>query len=99
VVLADAAAAAVFTVVPEPVQRLRQQWNLRTPAGVRSQCKDCGGSGLCEHQRVRSKCEDCGGSGLGEHQRVRSKCRDCGGSSLCEHKRESQEAPQGPCAL
>jgi len=27
----------------------------------RNQCKDCGGGGLCEHQR-RSTCKDCGGS-------------------------------------
>ena len=28
----------------------------------RSQCKDCGGSGLCEHGRQRSKCKDCKGA-------------------------------------
>ena len=30
---------------------------------VRSQCKDCGGSGVCEHGRRRYSCKDCGGSG------------------------------------
>ena len=25
----------------------------------RSQCKDCGGSGICEHGRVRTQCKDC----------------------------------------
>ena len=28
----------------------------------RSQCKECGGSGICEHGRERSKCKECGGS-------------------------------------
>ena len=45
----------------------------------RSQCKDCGGSGVCEHGRRRSQCKDCGGSGLCEHGRRRSQCKDCGG--------------------
>jgi len=42
-----------------------------------STCKDCSGSGLCEHQRVRSQCKDCGGSSICEHQRRRSRCKDC----------------------
>ena len=28
----------------------------------RSQCKDCGGSGLCKHSRQHSKCKDCKGA-------------------------------------
>ena len=27
----------------------------------RSQCKDCGGSGICQHGRRRSRCKECGG--------------------------------------
>jgi len=42
-------------------------------------CKDCGGSGICEHGRQRSRCKDCGGSGI---------CKDCGGGSICEHGRK-----------
>jgi hypothetical protein len=40
---------------------------------VRSKCKECGGSGLCEHGRVslRSTCKECGGSGICEHGRIR----------------------------
>ena len=53
----------------------------------RSQCKDCGGSGVCEHGRRRSQCKDCGGSGLCEHGRRRSQCKDCGGCGICEHER------------
>jgi len=26
---------------------------------MRRQCKDCGGSSFCEHQRRRSQCKDC----------------------------------------
>ena len=25
-------------------------------------CKDCGGSGICEHGRRRCRCKECGGS-------------------------------------
>ena len=54
----------------------------------RSQCKDCGGSGICEHGRRRTQCKDCGGSGICEHGRQRSRCKDCGGSGICEHGRQ-----------
>jgi hypothetical protein len=27
-----------------------------------SQCKECGGSGICQHGRERQKCKECGGS-------------------------------------
>ena len=57
----------------------------------RSRCKDCGGSGLCEHQRVKRQCKDCGGSGVCEHQRSRSQCKDCGGSGFCEHQRSRSQ--------
>jgi hypothetical protein len=50
-------------------------------------CKDCGGSGVCEHGRVRTQCKDCGGSGICKHGRVRGVCKDCGGGSICEHGR------------
>ena len=43
---------------------------------MRSKCKECGGSGICEHGRVRSQCKECGGSGICEHGRVRSKCKE-----------------------
>ena len=43
-------------------------------------CKECGGSGLCEHGRRRDRCKDCGGSGICEHGRRRNMCKDCGGS-------------------
>ena len=53
----------------------------------RSQCKECGGSGICEHGRQRNKCKECGGSSICEHGRERSKCKECGGSQICEHGR------------
>ena len=52
-----------------------------------SQCKDCGGSGICQHGRERSQCKDCGGSSICEHGRRKSACKDCGGGSICEHGR------------
>jgi len=44
-------------------------WALDNKKMRPSRCKDCGGSGLCQHQRQRSQCKDCGGGGLCEHQR------------------------------
>ena len=44
----------------------------------RSQCKECGGSGLCEHSRIQSQCK--GGSGVCKHGRQRSQCKECGES-------------------
>jgi hypothetical protein len=48
---------------------------------------DCGGTSICERNRVRSRCKDCGGVSLCEHNRRRSECKDCGGTSICEHNR------------
>ena len=36
------------------------------------QCKDCGGSQICEHDRIKSYCKDCGGSQICEHDRQKS---------------------------
>ena len=53
---------------------------------MRSRCTDCGGSSICEHERVRSKCKECGcSSGYCEHGRERRRCKDCGGGGICEH--------------
>ena len=40
-------------------------------------CKECGGSGICEHGRQRSRCKECGGSGICEHGRRRTQCKEC----------------------
>ena len=45
----------------------------------RSQCKECGGSGICEHGRRRSECKECGGSQICEHGRERSSARSAVG--------------------
>ena len=45
----------------------------------RSQCKECGGSQICEHGRVRKQCKECGGASICEHGRQRSVCKECGG--------------------
>jgi len=49
--------------------------------------KECGGSGICQHDRQRHQCKDCGGSGICPHNRRRSECKDCGGSQICPHCR------------
>ena len=45
----------------------------------RSNCKECGGSGICDHGRRRSDCKECGGVSICEHGRVRSTCKECRG--------------------
>ena len=54
---------------------------------IRSQCKECGGTGICEHGRVRCRCKECGGSSICKHGRKRCLCKECGGTGLCEHGR------------
>ena len=36
---------------------------------LRSTCKECGGAGICQHQRRRDRCKECGGGAHagGEH--------------------------------
>ena len=72
------------TVVSAPGARRAVGVNLRARSW-RSTCKECGGSGICEHGRQRSQCKECGGSGICEHGRVRYCCKECGGSGICEH--------------
>jgi hypothetical protein len=54
-------------------QRVRPRRPLQAPTGgsAATDCKDCGGSGICEHGRWRSECKECGGSGICEHGRHR----------------------------
>ena len=54
-----------------------------------SSCKDCGGAGICQHNRGRSDCKDCGGTSICQHNRQRSICKDCGGTSICQHNRKT----------
>jgi hypothetical protein len=56
----------------------------------KTQCIDCGGSGLCCHSRPKHLCKDCEGAvGICEHNRVRTKCKDCHGTAVCIHHREA----------
>jgi hypothetical protein len=60
------------------------------PHGRRSNgyyCRECGGKGICEHDRQRSKCRDCGGKSVCKHNRIRYQCTECGGVSICPHGR------------
>ena len=54
---------------------------------TRSECKDCGGSQICEHNKRRSQCKDCGGSQICEHNRIKSQCLFCGRSQIYEHNK------------
>ena len=57
-------------------------------------CKECGGSGICEHRRRRNRCKECGGSGICEHGRQRHTCKACGGSGICEHGRQRSKCKE-----
>jgi hypothetical protein len=54
----------------------------------RSHCKECGGAGICPHQRQRNHCKECGGASICPHQRIRSQCKECGGAGICQHQRQ-----------
>ena len=68
----------------------------------RSDCKDCGGTGICQHNRKRSSCKDCGGTGICQHNRQRSTCSPCTCSSGGCVRTSSPPAvlrPQSPAAF
>ena len=64
-------------------------------------CKDCGGSGICEHGKHKAMCKDCGGSGICEHGKQKARCKDCGGSGICEHGKQKSRCiictPKNSC--
>jgi len=49
--------AAALVSHPSAAKKPRKAPALCQHQRVRSQCKDCGGSGICEHQRQRSTCK------------------------------------------
>eukprot|EP00961_Rhodomonas_salina_P018141 243953-Rhodomonas_salina.2 len=53
---------------------------------MRTVCKVCGGSQICEHDRRRRECKECGGSAICEHSRTRAQCTECREKSVlaCE---------------
>ena len=57
-------------------------------------CKDCGGSRLCERKRRRSDCIECGGDRICEHKQIRSRCKECGGDSVCVHSRRRSDCKE-----
>ena len=57
-------------------------------------CKECGGSGICEHGRRRYNCKECGGGGICEHGRQRYICKECGGKGICEHGRQRRRCKE-----
>ena len=60
------------------VQGVRWCINLRARSSA-LRCKECGGSGICEHGRQRSQCKECGGGAICEHGRRRSHARSAVG--------------------
>ena len=57
-------------------------------------CKECGGSGICQHNRQKRKCKECGGSSICQHSRQKHLCKECGGSSICQHKRQKSRCKE-----
>ena len=66
----------------------REHLHLRAQPSLRSKCKQCGGSGMCEYIRKRSTCKECNGSSICEQNRQKSRRKHCGGSGICEHNRQ-----------
>ena len=55
--------------MPRHVDRLYEHGLLK------SWCKDCGGSEICEHIRRKSRCKYSGGSEICEHGRLKYQCQ------------------------
>ena len=53
-----------------------------------SNVKKCGGSQICEHNRVRTTCKECGGASTYIHKKLENQCPDCDGSSICKSRKE-----------
>ena len=65
----------------------KEHWRYICSRGTdKNNCKECGGSSICEHRQRRSRCKECGGVGICEHGRQRNVCKECEGSSICEHR-------------
>ena len=55
---------------------------------IKYKCLPCGGSQICEHNRIRWYCKaECGAKGICEHHRQKEYCKECRGSQICEHDR------------
>ena len=44
--------------------------------------RECGGSQICEHDRIGSQCKQCLGSAICPRKRIKSRCRECGFVSI-----------------
>ena len=51
----------------------------------RANCRDCGGSNFCKHDKHRQHCRVCGGSSYCKHDKRRDRCKECGGTGFCKH--------------
>ena len=66
----------------------------------RSSCKECGGTGICQHGRIRSRCKECRGASICQHGRIRIRCKGsrCGGKRRkqykCLHGRRRKECKE-----
>ncbi len=54
---------------------------------VKTQCKTCGGSGFCIHNKRKNTCKDCHGSARCIHKKIKWQCKDCHGSRFCIHNK------------
>ena len=50
-------------------------------------CIECGGAGICVHNKDKYRCIECGGAGICVHKKRKLRCYECGGSQICEHKK------------
>eukprot|EP00605_Chrysophyceae_sp_TOSAG23-4_P001203 GSChrysophyteH1.ASY1.ANO1.1312.1 assembled CDS len=64
----------------------------------KSRCKECGGSGICEHGRLYlykgNVCMWRHGKICCEHGREKYRCKECGGSGICEHGRQKSRCKE-----
>jgi hypothetical protein len=50
----------------------------------KSNCVQCHGKNVCEHDKIRYQCVNCEGGRICSHKKRKSHCKECGGSALCK---------------
>ena len=96
---ASSGGASASNSARSQVQGLQGRQHLPAPV-PEGQGKDCGGSGLCPHQRIKSTCKQCKGASICPHQRQRGRKGQMqgghsGSTSFCTSAREHMQGVRG----
>jgi hypothetical protein len=82
-------------LVDDTIEKKSAKPRNKCPHGKqKSQCVDCGGSGICVHKKQKRYCKDCKGSSICEHKKRKSQCKGCKGSNICEHGKQKSRCKE-----